>query len=64
MSSENDQRVVEMKFDNDQFEKGVKHTIESLDKLEDSLKLSKAGEGMDDLERFNSAEFVDALFGE
>jgi len=29
-----DERIVEMQFDNKQFETGVEHTITSLDKLE------------------------------
>lgn len=37
MSSVIDERVVQMSFDNDQFEKGVSQTITSLDKLDNAL---------------------------
>ena len=36
-----DQRIVEMRFDNAQFENGVKQSTESLDKLKSSLDFSK-----------------------
>jgi hypothetical protein len=39
MSREVDERVVSMKFDNDQFEKGVKQTTSTLDKLKQALNL-------------------------
>lgn len=38
MSREVDERVVEMQFDNKQFESGVAQTIKSLDRLSESLK--------------------------
>ena len=37
MATTIDQRVVEMRFDNDQFEKGVNQSINSIDKLKSSL---------------------------
>ena len=49
MSSNIDQRIVEMKFDNKQFESGVSTTLSTLEKLKNALKLSDAGKGMDEL---------------
>ena len=44
--SSTDNRIVQMQFDNAQFEKGVKQTMDSLDKLESSLQLNGASKGM------------------
>jgi hypothetical protein len=41
-----DRRVVEMQFDNDQFEKGVRDSIKSVENLDKSLKLKDAGRGL------------------
>lgn len=43
MSREVDERVVEMQFDNKQFESGVAQTINSLDKLTNALKFEGIG---------------------
>jgi hypothetical protein len=40
-------RILEMKLDNDQFEKGVRSTIQSLEDLEEKLELKDAGDGFD-----------------
>ena len=40
MSTEIEQRVVEMQFDNKQFERNVSTTMSSLDKLKQSLNLT------------------------
>jgi hypothetical protein len=45
-----DDRVVEMKFDNAQFEQGIKTTLASLDALNKSLKLEGATKGFSDLD--------------
>ena len=45
MSQEVDERVVEMRFDNAQFEKNVHQTMQSLEKLNDSLRLDGAEKG-------------------
>ena len=45
MSQEVDERVVEMRFDNAQFEKNVRQTMQSLEKLHDSLQLDGAEKG-------------------
>ena len=42
MSKTVDQRVVEMRFDNNQFEKGISESIKSLDKLKASLNFDNA----------------------
>ena len=52
MSTTIDQRVVEMRFDNKQFESNVSTTMSTLDKLKRSLNLTGASKG---LEEVNSA---------
>ena len=42
MSNKVDQRIVEMRFENSQFEKGVSQSISSLDKLKQSLNFDKS----------------------
>lgn len=42
MSTSIDQRIVEMQFDNGQFERGAKQSIETLDKLDKSLDLRES----------------------
>lgn len=51
MSKQVDERVVEMRFDNKQFESGVKDTMSTLDKFKQKLQLKDATKGLDDLER-------------
>lgn len=45
--SSTDNRIVQMQFDNAQFEANVKNTMRSLEQLEDSLQLTGATRGMD-----------------
>ena len=45
MSTEIDQRVVQIKFDNAQFESGTKQSMSTLEKLKQALKFDKAVEG-------------------
>ena len=52
MSTTIDERVVSMEFDNSHFEKNVRTTMSTLDKLKQSLNLGGASKG---LERVNSA---------
>ena len=52
MSKTVDERVVEMRFDNAQFERNVQTSLSTLDKLKNSLKLSGASAG---IESVNSA---------
>ena len=42
-------RVVEMTFDNTQFEKAVAQTMDTLDKFKDKLNFEDAGKGADKL---------------
>ena len=46
-SSNVDERVVQMRMDNEQFEKGAKKTMDTLDKLEKSLDFKKEAKGID-----------------
>lgn len=47
MSTTIDQRVVEMRFDNRQFESNVKTSLSTIDKLKQSLNFSGAAKGLD-----------------
>ena len=51
MSKEVDQRVVEMQFDNKQFEQGVSTTMSSVEKLKKSLKFDGVSKGFDDVSK-------------
>lgn len=44
-----DKRVVEMQFDNKQFESGVQTSLNTLDKLKESLNLDGVGKGLEEL---------------
>ena len=46
-----DQRIVEMQFDNRQFESGVKTTISTLDRLKQKLNFGKSAQSLDDLSK-------------
>ena len=45
-----DERVVEMRFDNKDFEKNVQTSLKTIDKLKDSLDFEDAAKGLDDLQ--------------
>lgn len=47
MSTTIDQRVVEMRFDNEQFERNVSQSISSLDALKESLNFGSLSKGLD-----------------
>lgn len=49
MSKVVDERVVEMRFDNADFEKNVKNSMTTLDKLKEKLKLSDSSKGLENL---------------
>ena len=49
MSKTIDERVVEMRFDNKQFEKNVSTTMSTLDKLKQRLNLSGASKGLENV---------------
>ena len=51
MSMEIDQRIVEMKFDNAEFERRISKTESSLTKLKQALNIDGISEGFDDLAR-------------
>jgi tape measure domain-containing protein len=51
MSTEIDQKVVEMRFDNRQFEENIKTSMSSLERLKQSLKLENATKGFEDINR-------------
>lgn len=51
MSTTIDQRVVEMRFDNSQFENNVKTSMSTLEKLKQSLNLNGAAKGLDGISK-------------
>lgn len=51
MSRSVDERIVEMRFDNQQFERNVQTTMGTLDKLKSSLKLDGATKGLENVEK-------------
>ena len=51
MSKVVDERIVEMRFDNRQFESNVSQSMSTLQKLKQSLKLDGASKGIDDINR-------------
>ena len=51
MSKTVDERVVEMRFDNKQFESGVQTSMSTLDKLKHALKLDDAAKGLDNVSK-------------
>ena len=50
MSNVVDERVVEMRFDNKQFESNVKTSMSTLDKLKEKLNLSGAAKGLENID--------------
>ena len=50
MSKEVDERVVEMRFDNKQFEEATKTSMSTIEKLKQSLKLEGASKGLDSVQ--------------
>jgi hypothetical protein len=48
--SKTDERIVKMRFENEQFERGVKETLESLGRLKKGLDLDGAAKGLNNLE--------------
>ena len=57
MSRTIDEKVVEMRFDNRQFESNVKTSMSTLDKLKQSLKLTDAAKGFESVN--NAAKSFD-----
>lgn len=63
MSKVIDQRVVEMRFDNQHFEKNTKETMSTLDKLKAKLNLSGASKGLEDLSKSANRVNMNGLSG-
>ena len=63
MSQEVDERVVEMRFDNAQFEKNVHQTMQSLEKLNDSLRLDGAKKGFEKISDASAKVDFDEMQG-
>ena len=57
MSDTVDRRIVEMRFDNEQFEKNVSQTLITLDTLKKALEMNNAGKGFEEVQK--SANRVD-----
>ena len=51
MTKKVDERVVEMRFDNQQFESGVKTTMSTLDKLKNALKFPSSSKSLDNISK-------------
>ena len=60
-----EERVVEMRFDNKEFEKNVQTSIKTLDQLQDALKLEGSTRGLDELQRsankFSMSGLIDSI---
>jgi len=67
MSSKIDERIVSMKFDNRQFESGMKSSMSLLDRLKSALRLDGVGKGLDDISkqasRFSLKGMADGVDG-
>ena len=63
MSQEVDERVVEMRFDNAQFEKNVHETMQSLEKLNNSLRLDGAEKGFEKISDASAKVDFDEMQG-
>lgn len=63
MSQEVDERVVEMRFDNAQFEKNVHETMRSLEQLNDSLQLDGAEKGFEKISDASAKVDFDEMQG-
>ncbi len=65
MSNNIDKRIVEMQFDNKQFEKGIQTSIKSLNSLKQNLKLDQAAKSLDSLSKagrsFSLASMNDSI---
>lgn len=59
MSATIDDRIVEMRFDNKQFEKGADESIKTLEKLRESLKLDNAEQGFERISKASKSLSLD-----
>lgn len=63
MSTTVDERVVEMRFDNKQFESNVATSMSTLDKLKQKLNLSGASKGLEDIDKASKKVNMSGLSG-
>lgn len=63
MSKEIDERVVEMQFDNSQFERNVSTSMSTIEKLKQSLNFSGAAKGLDEIDVISRNLNMDYLAG-
>ena len=63
MSTTVDERVVEMRFDNKQFESNVATSMSTLDKLKQKLNLSGASKGFEDIDKASKKVNISGLSG-
>ena len=63
MSKTVDERVVEMRFDNKQFESNVQTTMSSIDKLKEKLKFSGASKGLEELNSISKKTDLSGISG-
>ncbi|MCF8018196.1 MAG: tape measure protein [Vallitaleaceae bacterium] len=56
-----DQRIVDMRFNNQQFEKGIQGSLKSLDSLKKGLDLKDASKGLDNLARAGKQFSLDGI---
>ena len=61
MSRSIDERIVEMRFDNKQFESGIKESMQSLNKLEDVLNHNISAESLENISRAANSIDVSGL---
>ncbi len=61
--SSTDERVVSLKFDNQQFESGVKTSLGTLEKLKQGLKLEKSAKGLEGLKTASRGFSMDSVAG-
>lgn len=61
MTTNVDNRVVQMQFNNRDFEKGISTSMSSLDKLKQKLNLSGASKGLNDINKSAKSVSLDAL---
>ena len=63
MSKTVDERVVEMRFDNKQFESNVQTTMSSIDKLKEKLKFSGASKGLEEINSISKKTDLSGISG-
>ena len=63
MSQTIDSKVVEMRFDNKQFESNIQTSLKSIDKLQDSLNFDGSSKGLDNINKAASKIDLSALSG-